>query len=257
MEIKAYAKLNLILNVKGKREDGFHEIETVFQAIDLYDRVIVVPADKDDIGFLPTGKYRPRISKDSNLALKALFKAKEVFKRDDNYFVSIEKNIPLSGGLGGGSADAAAVLSALARIWEMPWEEMLPLAGSLGSDVPFCLASQNGHPAAIGRGRGEILEYIEPLKARIHLKRSNIHIKSKTASVYGALIPEDYLVQYDVTSFMKEKSLEGKLKHMGNHLQKAFERLTGEEVPKGWILCGAGPTYFRFSEDGKYETVTK
>ena len=70
MEIKAYAKLNLILNVKGRREDGFHEIETVFQAIDLYDRVIVVPADKDDIGFLPTGKYRPRISKDSNLAGK-------------------------------------------------------------------------------------------------------------------------------------------------------------------------------------------
>ena len=260
MTVKAYAKLNLILNVKGKRPDGYHEIETVFQAINLCDLVTVERAKEpeDHVVFLPTGRYCPDIKEKSNLACKALKKAKEVFGREDEHFlVSIEKNIPLAGGLAGGSADAAAVLTALAKIWDLPEEamdKMYEAAGTLGSDVPFCLASQNGHPCAIGRGRGEKMEFIEAVKGRVDLFISEEYIKDKTAAVYNALISDDYLIQYDIDAFKKAKTLEKKIKYMGNHLKPAYERLSGKE--RDMMLCGAGPTYFRFDKAGEYETIT-
>ena len=259
MTVKAYAKLNLILNVKGKREDGYHEIETFFQAIDLFDRVFVEPAGhcaKDSAGFLPSGAFLPEIPAESNLAMRALKEAKRAFGREDEHYrISIEKNIPLAGGLAGGSADAAGVLTALSKIWgheEVP-EEMFRIAAALGSDVPFCLASQNGHPAAVGRGRGEILEYAEPVRGRVDLFISDFSLKTKTASVYKALIPDDYIVQYDVAAFLGAETLGKKIKYMGNHLQPAFERLSGKKEDR--ILCGAGPTYFEFSENGEFETI--
>ena len=129
----------------------------------------------------------------------------------------------------------------------------MPLAASLGSDVPFCLASQNGHPAAVGRGRGEKLEYIKATEGRVDLVQSDFHLKSKTAAVYNALIPSDYLVQYDTASFLGADTLVEKMKYMGNCLQPALERLSGKKSEM--ILCGAGPTYFRFDPDGEYETI--
>ncbi len=254
-EVKAWAKLNLILNVKGKRDDGYHEIETVFQAISLCDIVTVERTEKkDEVRFLSTGKYVPCISNEENLAYRALELAKKSFGRKECYLVSIEKNIPLAGGLAGGSADAAGVLTALSKLWELDeLDEMYDIAAELGSDIAFCLASQNGHPCAIGRGRGEKMEFIEPVKGRLDLYMSDIHINSKTAVVYKSLIPDDYLVQYDVASFREAKTLEEKIRYMGNHLQPAFERLTGKS--KDMLLCGAGPTYFKFSENGEFETI--
>ena len=255
--VKAYAKLNLILNVKGKRPDGYHEIETVFQAISLCDSVGLERAEDDKVVFLPSGKYLSDIKEKGNLAYKALKKAKEVFGREDEHFlVSIEKNIPLAGGLAGGSADAAAVLTGLAKIWNLhgtDMEKLHGIASDLGSDVPFCLAAQNGLPCAIGRGRGEKMEYIEPIKARVDLFFSEDYIKDKTAAVYNALIPGDYLVQYDIDAFVKAKTLDEKIKYMGNHLKPAFERLTGKHREE--MLCGAGPTYFRFDKEGEFETI--
>ena len=84
---------------------------------------------------------------------------------------------------------------------------------------------------------------------------SDIKIASKTAAVYGALIPDDYVVQYDIASFMAADSIEEKMKYMGNHLKPALERLTGKK--EDMFLCGAGPTYFKIDPKGKYSTVTE
>ena len=79
-------------------------------------------------------------------------------------------------------------------------------------------------------------------------------MKSKTAAVYKALIPEDYLIQYDIDAFVKAKTLKEKIKYMGNHLQPAMERLS--ERKEDMLLCGAGPTYFRFDKTGEYKTIS-
>ncbi len=235
MIVKAYAKVNFILNVLGRRPDGYHEIETVFQAIGLFDKVRVTP-----------GPYRELPFGRENLACKALRLMKDYYGHPfEDYCIEIEKNIPEAAGLAGGSADGAAVMTALAAIWGIPVDDkMYALAAELGSDVPFCLAAQNGFPAAIARGRGEKLEYIAPTDCMVELKLSEVRLANKTARVYGALEPEDYAKPFDTAAFAGADSLPEKAALMGNHLQAPLERLTGISAP-GWILCGAGPTYFR------------
>lgn len=249
MTVDAYAKINLILNVLGKRCDGYHEIETVFYALELCDRVQLDPIPAGEgrsrVGIGRSGKYCPDIPQESNIAYKALMLMKESFGRGEEYLVTIEKNIPSPGGLGGGSADAAAVITGLAKLWGLPVDERLyGIAARLGSDVPFCLASQNGHRAAIGRGRGEILEFVELPEPDIELVFRDCSMEEKSKTVYSELKKEDYAQPFDIEALVNSKDPAEMAKHMGNHLQAPYERLCGRKE-KDLILCGAGPTYFR------------
>jgi len=250
MEVKAYAKLNLVLNVLGKREDGYHEVETLMTAIDLADNLSITKSSEDSVTM--NTFIGPR--QEENLAFKALKAMKARYRKGDKYNIYIEKNIPMAGGLGGGSADAAAVIYGLAKMWDLPvGKDLYEIAESLGTDVAFCLLTQTGKFAAIGRGRGEKLEPVSIPLLRLDLKTSEIHIKDKTASVYKSLIPSDYLIKYDIGKFLSSdpKNM-GDL--VGNHLQKPLERITGIENT-GWTLCGAGPTYFIIDENGEYKTI--
>lgn len=151
--VRVPAKINLELRVGYEpRSDGFHEIATVYQAVSLYDHVTVVPSEHWSIEV--HGPQADRVpTDDSNLALaaaKALAKSAGV---DERASISIDKQIPVAGGLAGGSADAAAALVAGDALWglAMSREELEPLAADLGSDVPFLLHGGT----AIGSGRGE------------------------------------------------------------------------------------------------------
>lgn len=244
MTVKAYAKINLILNVLGKRPDGFHEIETVFYALDLCDLVSVEPAEKDSLCISPLGNALPGVEERDNLAFKALALVKERFGIEECFRIEIEKHIPDAAGFGGGSADAAAVLKALSELCGVPDDgELFGLASRLGSDVPFCLAAILGHRAAIGRGRGEILEYIELPEFEFEFT-AGPGMENKTARVYRELCPKDCEKPFNIKAFLAAETPEEKISLMGNQLQSPLERLTGIEV-KDRILCGAGPTYFK------------
>lgn len=245
MEAKAYAKLNLILNVLGKRPDGYHDIKTVFYALPLFDRVSLVPAEEDRAEL--TGKYAddPELKEKENIVLRALGLMKKTFGKKDHFCISVEKNIPVAAGLGGGSADAAAVVSLLSKYWHIEDEQALyRVCTMLGADVPFCFAAQNGIRAAVGTGRGEILEYIKLPDFDIELKPGRARIKNKTASVYAELKEEDCKTPFDIEAFLRAKSKKEMAMLMGNQLQAPLERLTGIRED-GYILCGAGPWYFR------------
>ena len=147
---KAPAKINLFLDILGKRADGFHEIRTIFQSISLFDtlRFRVIPEGielRSDDPALPLDSTNTvcRAAR-SLLERSGAVKGAEIF---------IEKKIPQKGGLGGGSSDAAAALFALNRIWNigLPREELLSIAAEIGSDVPFFLTGGT----AVGIGRGE------------------------------------------------------------------------------------------------------
>jgi 4-diphosphocytidyl-2-C-methyl-D-erythritol kinase len=149
MEVTWYpapAKLNLFLHVLGRREDGYHELQTVFRLIDRMDRVGVAPRKDGKIVF--DGPFG-----DDNLCVRA---AKLVGKGCD---LALEKNIPVGGGLGGGSSDAATVLLVLNRLWKLGLsrEELMGLGTKIGADVPFFLLGKN----AIGEGIGERLTAID------------------------------------------------------------------------------------------------
>ncbi len=152
--MRAPAKVNLELKVGPRRPDGFHDLATVYMALGLHDEVTVIPADEWSVSV--TGPYAPRVPTDeSNLALRAARLLASGASMDEPVAVHIHKEIPVAGGMAGGSADAAAALLACDHLWAvgMSRDELLEIAAELGSDVPFLLAGG----IAVGSGRGERL----------------------------------------------------------------------------------------------------
>ena len=299
MKIHAYAKINLILNVLGTRPDGYHEVEMLMQAIDLCDEVTVEAADAFYAAdrCAPDALLGPRDFEygQSDLAYRAALLIAETFRPElvtialdedgaelapgvKGVRVTIDKRIPVAAGLAGGSADAAAVLTGLGRLWladktsdDRPGKiadellkTLLPLGAKLGSDVPFCIASQLGHPAAIARGRGTDLEFVQPTDCGVDLYFPDVTIPNKTAAVYAELKEEDCRERFSIESFLKASSLNEKQRLVGNHLQAPADRLFGKATDaalsaksENATLCGAGPAYFTLSETGKYRTIIK
>ena len=151
--IRAYAKINLDLRVLGPRADGFHELRTVFQTISLHDTITCVP--REGPFSIECGAAGVPLDR-SNLiwrAADALWRALRRSGPARGMVVRLDKRIPLQAGLGGGSADAAATLVALARAWRVPVRpaQLTDVGGPLGADVPFFLAGGT----ALGLGRGD------------------------------------------------------------------------------------------------------
>lgn len=149
------AKINLGLQVLNKRPDGFHNINTLFIPISFKDKLYFQNSKEFNVFIYP----KLQIPMEKNLAYIAALKLKEHYNIDNFANIHIQKKIPLGGGLGGGSSNAASTLLALVDLWELPFEydELHKIAASIGSDVPFFLRDQ----AAIGKSRGEELEYID------------------------------------------------------------------------------------------------
>lgn len=159
--VRAAAKINLHLGVGAVRDDGFHPLDTVYQAISVYDDVTLVPAavpslrlecaDYIDAGAIPLGA--------DNIAIRALDLIRSRTGHAGLEEVEILKSIPVAGGMAGGSADAAAALLAFDRLYaaDLPDGVLLQLAAELGSDVPFSLVGGT----ARGRGRGEVVEPLD------------------------------------------------------------------------------------------------
>lgn len=154
MIVQVPAKINLHLGVGDLRDDGYHELTTVFQSLSLYDRISAYPAD--ELTLTVSGEGAHLVPTDeTNLAHRAATLLAETIGRTPGARLEIAKGIPVAGGMAGGSADAAGTLLALNRLWRagLSREELHALAAQLGSDVPFMLTGGT----ALGTGRGEEL----------------------------------------------------------------------------------------------------
>ncbi|MBV8077309.1 MAG: 4-(cytidine 5'-diphospho)-2-C-methyl-D-erythritol kinase, partial [Planctomycetaceae bacterium] len=156
VEVLAPAKLNLFLEILGRRDDSYHEVESLMVAVDLYDTLTFVEDPSGAITLrcddptLPTGR--------DNLVVRAAERLREASGCPRGAAIALRKAIPAQAGLAGGSSDAAATLQALDRLWDLrtPPGRMDALAGALGSDVAFFRRG----PAAVCRGRGERVEAV-------------------------------------------------------------------------------------------------
>jgi 4-diphosphocytidyl-2-C-methyl-D-erythritol kinase len=153
IKVAAPAKINLYLEILGKRPDGYHEIETVMQSVSLYDYISIENHNKDAIEFTCSN---PKLTTgEDNLVVKAA----RLFQKESNIFrgvkIHLDKNVPIGAGLGGGSGDAVATLLGLNKLWQVGYDEnrLISLAGKLGSDTPFFVRGNT----AICKGRGEII----------------------------------------------------------------------------------------------------
>src|SRR6201996_1092088 len=152
--VRVPGKLNLYLTVGDRRDDGYHELTTVFQAVSLVDEVTVRNADVLSLELVGEGADHVPTD-EGNLAWQAAELMADHVGRAPDVSILIDKSIPVAGGMGGGSADAAAVLVAMNSLWELnvPRRDLRTLAAKLGSDVPFALHGGT----ALGTGRGEEL----------------------------------------------------------------------------------------------------
>ncbi len=223
---KAYAKINLSLEILKKRADGFHELATVMQTIGLYDVITITPAN--DLQF---DSNLPELVDEHNLVWRAalilLETCGEVQGRGANIF--LEKQIPVAAGMGGGSSDAAATLLALNSLWNLNLTEdkLLELAARLGSDVPFLL----GGGTALAEGRGERITRLPPLQpAWLALLYPQIALpENKTAQIYKMLDYNDY------SSGGVTRALVGSIRRgerpSQSLLHNSFERVVYERFP--------------------------
>ncbi|MCR4819989.1 MAG: 4-(cytidine 5'-diphospho)-2-C-methyl-D-erythritol kinase [Elusimicrobiales bacterium] len=163
IKIKAPAKINLFLEITGKRPDGFHDLETIFAKIEIYDELCFNKKEYGGFSMKVNGDIPGSGLIKDNIVYKAAMKFYEAFPNvKPAADIVLNKNIPVGAGLGGGSSDAAACLLGLCKLHDIDSNTYITrlrkIAAELGSDVPFFLVKG---PAAIGRGRGEILETIE------------------------------------------------------------------------------------------------
>ncbi len=155
MTARAYAKINLGLRILRKREDGYHDIETVLRRIDLFDEISFEPASTISLAC----NRHDLPSDDRNLCVRTAGLLQKMFGLHKGVHMTLKKNIPIGAGLGGGSADGAVVVRTLPQWWgvRLDRQEMLDLARELGADVPYFLKPGT----AYATGKGEVLEYFQ------------------------------------------------------------------------------------------------
>ncbi|HEV2764236.1 MAG TPA: 4-(cytidine 5'-diphospho)-2-C-methyl-D-erythritol kinase [Pyrinomonadaceae bacterium] len=180
--LPAHAKVNLLLRVRGRRPDGYHDIETVFQTVTLHDRLTFEPLAGERFELVCDAPGVP--SDDTNLVARAARALRERFGVGRGARVTLEKRVPAEAGLGGGSSDAAVALVGLASLWgiETDGRELSELGARLGADVPFFLAGGT----ALGTGTGTTLTPLEDAP-KTHLVVVTPDARISTAEAYKAL----------------------------------------------------------------------
>ena len=174
--IDAKGKINLLLDVTQRRENGYHDIVTIMQSVKLSDKVTVEKTN-DGTVTLKTD-FDNIVAPEDNIAYKAIMLMKEEFNLSCGFNVTIEKNIPIAGGMGGGSTNAAAVIKAINIICDLnqPQDTLMQLGLKLGADVPFCIFEK----CAIARGVGEeILEATGLKNVKIVIVNPGVSVSTK------------------------------------------------------------------------------
>ncbi|WP_300471535.1 4-(cytidine 5'-diphospho)-2-C-methyl-D-erythritol kinase [Breoghania sp.] len=251
----ARAKINLALHVTGRPTDGYHELDTLAAFSPLGDVVEATPAP--DLSLTVTGPFASDLGlSDDNLVIRAAGALREAFSVAEGAHLRLEKNLPVASGIGGGSADAAATLRGLARLWKLvPHSPRIAeIAARLGADVPMCLASRPLHASGIG----EVLAPVASLPIAGVLL-INPRVAVATPAIFKALKSRENPPLSDIPAFADARALAAWLSTTRNDLQQPAietapviaEVLSALEALPGTLLArmsGSGATCFALFE---------
>ena len=261
IKIDAYAKVNLSLDVLGKRENGYHELSMIMQEISLKD-IVTLKEVNDNNNNIEIKCNRKEVPTDErNIVYNAFKLMSKKYNIDKSISIYIEKNIPISGGLAGGSTDAAAVLKGLNQLWNLGLtkEELMKIGVEIGADVPFCIMGGT----ALSEGIGEKLTPIVPFKDKL-LLLVNPDIEVSTEYVYKNLDLKKMVDRPDIKSiisFIKQDDIEGLSRNMKNVLESVTIKKHPEiaEIKEslinfgalGSLMSGSGATVFGIFDSEK------
>lgn len=258
IKLKSRAKINLSIDVLGKRQDGYHLVEMIMQTIDLYDLIEVKERQDDKIIIKSNSEEIPLDS--NNLVYKAVDLIKKTFNVDKGLDIYIQKNIPVAAGMAGGSSNAAAILVGLNKIWQLNLtnRQLEEIGLKLGADIPFCI---NGG-AALAEGIGEKLTSIEGLNRDVSILVCKPNLFVSTKEVYECIDSKDIEKRPD-TQFLIKCLKNNEIKQLAENMFNVLEEVTAVKHPViqqikdtminnkalGAMMSGSGPTVFGLYEN--------
>lgn len=265
INLKAYAKINLGLDVVRKREDGYHEVRMIMQTVKLFDKLSLKVLDEDvirmktNLGFLPVNE--------NNLVYRAIKLLKDSYHIDKGMEIDLFKCIPVAAGLAGGSADCAAALVGASKLFGLGLNKaaLMKEGVKLGADVPYCIL----RGTALSEGIGEVLTPLPPIPdCYVLIAKPPVSVSTKF--VYEHLDAKGLTVHPDIDGMVgaiREGSLSGIAKRMENVLETVTipEYPIIDEIKRCMFECGAlnammsgsGPTVFGLFDDEKAAWAAK
>ncbi len=257
LELKALAKINLGLDVIGRRENGYHDVRMVMQTIYLYDNVTLEKTEEPGIQLYTNLSYLPVDEK--NIAYKAAKLLMDEFDIQEGVRITLEKRIPVAAGMAGGSSNAAAVLVGMNRLFKLDLSEqdLMERGVSLGADVPYCVM----RGTVLAEGIGEILTPLAPLpKCYILVAKPGISVSTKT--VYEKLDSHEIENHPDIDGLLCGLDA-GDIKAIASKMGNVLERVTIDDYPVieeikdvmkhngalNAMMSGSGPTVFGIFEE--------
>ncbi len=254
ISLKAYAKLNLSLDVCGRLDNGYHEVDMLMVTCDLCDEIIIKKADS----IVLNCNIKTLSCGEDNIMVKAARLFFDYTKINAGCEIKLEKRIPIAAGMAGGSTDAAAVLKGLNKLYntKLTIDELCDLGVKLGADVPYCIHSKTMR----SQGIGEKLEYIGEIKnAYVVLVKTKQGLS--TAEIYKAVDEHQNLVKPD-TELLINCIKEGNIKGLAKNMCNVMEQVSIKKIPEiskikeslkelgamGVLMSGSGPTVFGIFE---------
>lgn len=257
LELKALGKINLGLDVLGRRENGYHDVRMVMQTVYLYDRIIMKKSKTPGIR-LETNLYYLPVN-ENNLAYQAAQMLMDEFHMEEGVSIQLDKHIPVAAGMAGGSSNAAAVLFGMNRMFSLglSQKELMERGVKLGADVPYCIM----RGTVLAEGIGEILTPLSPMpKCYVLIAKPAISVSTKM--VYEKLDSHEIEDHPDIDGILAGLKA-GDLKKVAGNMGNVLERVTVDAYPVidqikemmikegalNAMMSGSGPTVFGIFEE--------
>ncbi|MBC8631992.1 4-(cytidine 5'-diphospho)-2-C-methyl-D-erythritol kinase [[Eubacterium] tenue] len=266
IDLKSRAKINLSIDVLGKRDDGYHIVEMIMQTIDLYDNLKITKIEDDFIKIKSDSEDIP-LNQD-NIVYKAADILKKRFNIKDGVEISIQKNIPVAAGMAGGSSNAAAVLVGLNKVWNLGLSEseLKEIGLQLGADVPFCITGGS----ALAQGIGEELTNIHGLSEGVNILVCKPDIFVSTKEVYQSL-DMNKVQKRPENQKLIESLKNDDIKYVSENMVNVLEEVTASKYKEinqieatmmknkalGSMMSGSGPTVFGLFDNKEYAIKAK
>ncbi len=261
MEVKSYGKINIGLNVLYKRYDNYHELETIMVSVDLHDVLNFTPTTDDKIEVKTNSKF---INKKDNIIYNVAKHLQETFNIPTGVEIDVIKNIPVAGGMAGGSSNAAATIKALNQLWDLnlDLQQQMEIGEKFGADIPFCI---NQSPAYV-TGIGEIIEPFE-FESNFNVIIVKMPFGLSTKKLFEMLdVSEATIYSIDeIKSALINQDNDQLAKYLGNsfeetsiHLQPEIKTVKDLLIEMGCfasVMTGSGPTVLGFIEKDKDATT--
>lgn len=257
LSLKAMGKINLGLDVLGRRENGYHDVKMIMQSVEIYDRILMSKTEEPGIVLTTNRSFLP--TDESNLAYKAAKLLMDEFELEGGFAIDLRKFLPVAAGMAGGSTDAAAVLVGMNRMYRLGLnqEQLMQRGVTLGADIPFCIM----RGTVLSEGIGEILTPL-PAAPKCHVLIAKPGISVSTKYVYEQIDSHEIQRHPDIDGLIeaiKSQDLKGVATLMENSLELVtknqhpiigdIEAFMVERGALGAIMSGSGPTVFGLYDD--------